>query len=131
LRRRAGSGGALNRVELGRRAELAVADLLFTRGFRILGRNVRMGALELDVVARKGPLVVVVEVRTRGPKALVGAFESIGYVKRKRLFFAVERLWRRRFAKTADVERIRIDAAAVSFDGARTRVEYIEGALST
>lgn len=82
------------------------------------------------MVARRGPLVVVVEVRTRGAGALVGAFESIGHVKRRRLLHAVDRLWQRRFASMPDVERIRVDVAAVSFDGPTTRVEYIEGAFS-
>lgn len=120
----------MTRAEAGRRAEIAVADLLFARGFRILARNLRLGALELDVVARRGPLVVVVEVRTRGEGALTRAFESIGRTKRRHLAHAVERLWNRRFASASDVERIRIDAAAVTFAGGKTRVEYVEGALT-
>jgi Holliday junction resolvase-like predicted endonuclease len=74
--------------------------------------------------------VVVVEVRTRGRGSLTRAFESIDRTKRRRLGHAVERLWNRRFASDPDVERIRIDAAAVTFSGTRTRVEYLEGALT-
>ncbi len=120
----------MTRAEAGRRAEIAVADLLFARGFRILARNLRLGALELDVVAQRGPLVVVVEVRTRGEGAFTRAFESIGRAKRRHLAHAVERLWRRRLASARDVERIRIDAAAVTFVGGTTRIEYVEGALT-
>jgi putative endonuclease len=110
-------------------AEEAVADFLFARDFAILWRNLRLGALELDVIARKGALVVVVEVRTRGPGAYEKAFESIGPTKRARLRRAVERLWRRRLARMRGVERVRIDAAAVTLEGGLTHVEYIEGAL--
>jgi putative endonuclease len=113
----------------GRRAESVVADYLFACGFTILARNVRLGKLELDIVARKGPLVVVVEVRTRGPGSYERAFQSIGYQKRARVVRAVERLWRDRLAGMRGVERVRIDAAAVVYERGETRVEYVEGAI--
>jgi putative endonuclease len=116
--------------EDGRRAELAVADFVFARGFGILGRNVRLGRLELDVVARRGALVVVVEVRTRGVGAYVGALASVDRAKRRRLLRATEELWRTQLAALEGVERLRIDVAAVSFSGASTRVEYVEGAVT-
>jgi putative endonuclease len=117
------------RAAIGRRAELAVADYLVVRGFELLGQNVRLGSLELDLVARQGALVVVVEVRTRGRTALESAFGSIGPRKRARLLRAVGRLWRQRLERMAGVERVRIDAAAVTFDGGRTSIEYVEAAI--
>ena len=116
--------------ERGRRAELAVADYLSAHGFGLIARNLHVGRLELDLVARRGGLVVVVEVRTRGPGSFQGPFESITPVKRARLVRAVERLWRDRLAAMPVVERVRIDAAAVTFDRGQTRVEYIAGAIS-
>jgi putative endonuclease len=113
----------------GRRAEQAVADYLFASGFAILGRNVRVGFLELDIVARKAALVVVVEVRTRGPSAYERAFESIGPGKRARLRAAVDRLWRECLVSMRGVERLRIDAAEVTSEGERTKVEYVAGAI--
>jgi putative endonuclease len=118
------------RHELGRRAELAVADYLVAHGFRILARNLRLGALELDVVARRGGLVAVTEVRTRGGGSFERPFESISGSKRRHLLRAVDRLWRTRLAAARDVQRVRIDVAAVTFEGAQTRVEYLEGAVS-
>lgn len=113
----------------GQRAELAVADYLVAHGFAIMGRNVRLGRLELDVVARRGGLVVVVEVRTRGSGSFEGPFESITPAKRARLMRGVERLWRQRLAANPTIERVRIDVAAVTFDGIETRVEYIPGGI--
>jgi putative endonuclease len=50
----------------GRRAERATALLLRARGFRILDRNLRIrGACEIDVLARTGRTLVVVEVKAR------------------------------------------------------------------
>ena len=106
-----------------------MADYLFAGGFAILGRNVRLGPLELDIVARRGALVVVVEVRTRGRGARVGPFESIDGTKRARLRRAVERLWRDRLAAMEGVDRVRIDAAAVLTERGSTRIEYVEGAV--
>jgi putative endonuclease len=117
------------KTELGARAELAVVDYLTLTGFTVLGRNVRLGPLEIDVVARRGPLVVAVEVRTRGPGSLQTAFESIGPAKRMHLRRAVARLWRDKLHRMVGVERVRVDAAAVRFEKGRTWVDYVEGAL--
>jgi len=117
------------RTALGRLAETAVADYLVAAGYDVLARNLRLGALELDVVARRGPLVVVVEVRTRRKGSMQRPFESVTYTKRLRLKRAVRRLWREQLAKMRDVQRVRIDAAAVSFEGGETKVEYVEGAV--
>jgi putative endonuclease len=50
---------------LGRLGEDIAADYLRSRGYRILDRNWRGAAGELDVVARDGDQLVVCEVKTR------------------------------------------------------------------
>jgi putative endonuclease len=108
-------------------AEIAGADFLFASGYEILGRNVRLGPLEIDIVARRGSLVVAAEVRTRGPGAFERPFESISRGKRRNLRQAVERLWRTRLERMADVDRVRIDAIAVDFRRGQTAVECAQG----
>lgn len=50
----------------GRRAERATALLLRAKGLRVLDRNLRIrGAGEIDVLARTGRTLVVVEVKAR------------------------------------------------------------------
>ena len=117
------------RAVTGRNAEDAVADYLIAGGYELLARNLRLGALELDLVAKRGPLVAVVEVRTRGPTALQGPFESVGGRKRARLRKAVARLWREKLEAMGGVQRVRIDVAAVTFAEGKTSVEYVEGAI--
>ena len=107
-----------------------MAELLFARGFEILGRNVRVGALELDIVARKAELVVIVEVRTRGPGSFVSGLGSIDAKKRASLVRGSERHWRSALSKLPGVERVRIDVAAVTFDERGTHVEYVEAAIT-
>jgi putative endonuclease len=83
----------------------------------ILGRNLRVGRLEIDILARKGAVVAVVEVRSRAGGSWVGAFTSVDWKKRARLRAAGRALWRRHFERDPSVERMRFDVASVSFDG--------------
>ena len=115
----------------GREAEEAAAEKLRANGFRILWQNLRIGALELDLVAKKGDLVVVVEVRARGPGAFEKPLASISRTKRRTLLRGVRALWKGRIAKMPEVKRIRIDVAAVTRDeqGALA-IEWIAGAFT-
>jgi putative endonuclease len=103
---------------------------LVEHGFRIVARNLRQGALELDLVARREDLVVVVEVRYRGPASWTSAFGSVLPRKRELLRRAAWRLWRSRYAHDPTVNRLRIDVAAVCFGATGARVEYCPGAFT-
>jgi len=96
----------------------------------ILGKNVRIGRLELDVVAREDDTVVVVEVRTRGATAWQTGLESVVGSKARRVRAAGERLWRRRFQADRTVNRMRFDVAVVTFaDGGEVHIEYARGVM--
>ncbi|MBC8242575.1 MAG: YraN family protein [Alphaproteobacteria bacterium] len=49
----------------GRRAEMIAAALLRLKGYRILARDYRAGVGELDIVARRGQFLAVIEVKRR------------------------------------------------------------------
>jgi putative endonuclease len=115
---------------LGLRAERAAASHLLACGFAVLGFNLRVGRCEIDLLARDGSVVVVVEVRSRGPGALVRALDTIDGRKRARLRAAAQRLWRDRFAKDRSVERVRFDCVAVTFDDSGdAHVEHVRAAF--
>lgn len=114
---------------LGARAELEVARYLEDRGFEVVALNLRVGPDELDVVARRGDLVVVVEVRFRSSSSWTTAFGSILPEKRKRIQRAARRLWRARYARDPSVTRLRLDAAAVVLEDGRYAITYCPGAL--
>lgn len=100
-------------------------------GFAIDGTNVRVGALEIDVVARKDDLVVIGEVRSRGKSAWTSALESVDRTKQRRLVRAADRLYRERFAKESEPPRLRFDVFAVELrDDGSTRVEHVVGAFT-
>ncbi len=116
--------------EVGARAEQAVATHLAAAGLQILATNLRVGRLELDVVARDGPVIAVIEVRARGPGSWVRPLDSVDARKRARVRRAGERLWRERFARDLRVERMRFDIAGVELlpDGG-TRIEIVKAAF--
>lgn len=120
---------AAERRALGARAEALVAEYLIGRGYEIVARNLRLGALELDIVARDGPVVAVVEVRTRGPTALTSGIGSVMRQKRERIRRAGERLWQRRYRRDMSVERLRFDVASVRLDLEPPVIEYVVAAF--
>jgi putative endonuclease len=99
--------------------------MLEERGFTIVGCNVRVSRLELDVIARRGSLVVVCEARARTKSDPVHPAETIDRKKLERVRRATA-MWLRQ-QKLGRV-RVRIDAAAVIFDGphGEPRIDYYE-----
>lgn len=113
----------------GDRAESIVADWLERNGFVVLERNLRFGHLEIDIVAREGRVVAVVEVRSRSLSSLTSGFSSFSALKRLRVRRAGERLWNRRFKRDSSVDRLRYDAASVCWGHGPPVVEYARAAF--
>jgi Holliday junction resolvase-like predicted endonuclease len=88
-----------------------------------------LSRLELDVVARRDDLIVVVEVRSRSARAWTTGFGSLDGRKRSRIRHAGERLWQRRYRHDASVRRMRFDAASVVFGPDGPVIEYVEAAF--
>lgn len=74
-----------NKIQRGASAEADAAQLLATAGYRIVERNFRCKAGELDLVARDGDVLVFVEVRSRGDDEHGAASEMIGRTKQRRV----------------------------------------------
>jgi len=116
-----------SRHRSGRDAEDAAAAHVAAHGFEILWRNVRVGALEIDLVAKKDDLVVIVEVRARGDGAFEGPLASVTRTKRQALIRASRALWRGKLKKMDDVKRVRIDVIAVK---SAAEIEWIPAAIT-
>ena len=114
----------------GRAAEEVVAAYLERHGMRVVERNLRVRRLEIDIVARDGSCIVIVEVRTRGAGAWVRSFGSVDGVKRERLRRAAALMWKHRWSRWRGVNRVRFDVAAVDLDAdAGPHVEYLRAAF--
>ena len=70
---------------LGRYGEELAAEHLQREGLTILARNWRCRTGELDVVAREGAALVIVEVKTRRSEAFGNPLEAVGPRKLRRL----------------------------------------------
>ena len=107
----------------GEPAENLAAAFLERRGLTILERNYRCRFGEIDIVARRGALLVFVEVRARRSEAFGGAAGSITAAKRRRLVATA-----RHYLATRRVDRAcRFDVVLVR--GAEQRVEWLTDAF--
>jgi putative endonuclease len=111
---------------LGLRAEDMACDKLRSLGYEVIGRNVRVGRLEIDVIARRGRLVVFCEVRSRTSTWLMTPAQSIDPLKVKRIRAAAAQ-WLRE-AQLGAVQ-VRFDVASVTFDVPGGRLNHLEGAF--
>lgn len=80
----------------GRAAEVIAAVWLMAKGYRILGFRLRMPQAEIDLLARRGRTLAVVEVKTR--PTLAGCVDAVTPRQRERLRRAGEAVRRRRNA---------------------------------
>lgn len=114
------------RRELGNRAESLVCEHLIARGFEIVGRNVRVGPKELDIIASRRGLIVFCEVRARSRSDFGSPLATFDQVKIRRVREAA-RCWlhAHRVRRVA----VRFDAAAVVFDRPEGEIDYVEGAF--
>lgn len=97
----------------GRLAETYTANRLVSLGYAIVDRNVRVGRLEIDLVARSGGLLAFVEVRARTTLEHGHPGETIDGRKRARVRRAAAG-WLAAHPSVA--AEVRFDAACVVFD---------------
>lgn len=112
-------------VALGRAAEERIARLYVARGFEVIGRNVRVGRLELDLVVARAGLVVVCEVKHRGSADFGHPAAFVDRLKRER----VRRATARWLAAREGVVGVRFDVATVLGDPLLGRIELFANAF--
>ena len=92
----------------------------------VLASNLRVGYLEVDLLARDGRTLALIEVRARSSAAWTSAFGSVDGLKRTRLRRAAERLWRRRYRYDTTIDHVRVDVATVTWEPGGVRIEYVK-----
>lgn len=113
---------------LGSRGEALAARLLVEKGYVLIDRNVRFPVGELDLIARDGRTLCVVEVRSASSLAWGGAAESITKKKRQRIIRAAQ--WYLQRQRTVP-ERVRFDVVAIQWhEGAEPSLELIQDAFT-
>jgi putative endonuclease len=110
------------RHKAGLAAEQAAMRYLASRGWQVIAHRFRAGRVELDLVARRGALVVFVEVKARRGPAFGSPFEAVTGAKRRELVRAA-RVWIDRHGQPRDVYRF--DCIGI-LDG---QLEHLEDAF--
>lgn len=83
-------------LAVGKWGEKQAERMLSGKGYRILGRRVRLGARdEIDIVARDGEILVFVEVKTRGHEDYGRPLEAVDRKKRHAISRAAVRYLKR------------------------------------
>jgi putative endonuclease len=117
------------RAGLGRLGERLAAAHLEGQGYRLLARNVRLPPWgEIDLVAEKAGILVLVEVRLRRGERYGGPLGSISPAKRARMLNAARAYL---LARGDEARPARIDVVGITLDG-RGRlvgVEHVENAV--
>ena len=93
----------------GHRGEWLAALALSLKGFRILARRYRTPAGEIDLIARRGNLIIMVEVKAR--PTLLAAMEAINVTAERRIEAAAD-LWLSRRSDYAKLS-VRFDLVAI------------------
>ena len=75
--------------ELGRWGEDLAANYLEKKGYQIIERDWKSGHHDLDIVAKDGNTLVIIEVKTRRSRMFGNPEESIDYKKRQSLQSAI------------------------------------------
>ena len=108
---------------LGKTGEDLACDYLISKGFKILGRNIKLKMGEIDILAEDGEDIVLVEVKTKTSNAFGEPVEEVDYFKKKKLW-QLARALNQKYSE----KNIRIDVISVKV-GDRAEIEHIENAV--
>ncbi|WP_194174867.1 YraN family protein [Desulfofundulus thermobenzoicus] len=112
----------MHRKTLGRRGEDDASRYLVSKGYRLVQRNFRCPAGEIDIIALDGRTMVFVEVRCRSTDSFGLPQESVGRQKQAKL-----RLAARHYLAAAGghIGPLRFDVLALKY-GPGQRLERLE-----
>lgn len=118
----------LTRQELGALGERHAARFLRAKGLRILEGNYRISQGELDLIARDGNTLVLIEVRTRTSEDIMSPIASVDTRKQQKII-SLGRYYRR--ARRLPECYIRYDVVEViaTPEGNVQEVRHIPGAF--
>lgn len=116
------------RMRAGRRAERYVARHMKRRGYSILERNYLWKGGEIDLIARQGDLIVIMEVRYKRMGTLRNAIETVTLEKRRRIIRSAQHFLARH-PELAECT-VRFDVAGVSSKGLFLECDWVENAFT-
>jgi len=112
----------MGRIDLGKEGEKLAIDYLLKKGYRILEKNFRTQFGEIDIIAKHGNYIVIVEVRRRASESFGGPELSVNHKKQERL----KKLALYYLSKLGKEHPVRFDVIAIK----DSQIEHIENAFS-
>jgi putative endonuclease len=116
------------RKALGDRGEAEAGAWLAVQGYEVLDRNVRTRFGEIDLVVRRGDLVVFVEVKSRSGSGFGHPGEAVAGAKQRRLTRLASAYLREHGLDRCEV-RFDVIAVLATSGGAPIRLEHIPDAF--
>lgn len=110
--------------ELGVRGERRAAWFYRLRGYRILERNARLPAGEIDLVVKRGATIVIAEVKTRQTRLAGEGHEAVDRKKRERMIKLGDQ-----YAARHPEARLRYDVLSIYWTGWRFIVTHFPDAF--
>ncbi|GEN71899.1 MULTISPECIES: YraN family protein [Chryseobacterium] len=112
--------------DFGKIAEDLAAEYLQKNGYKIVTRNFRFQKAEIDIIAEKEGLIIIVEVKARSTDAFMLPQEAVTKTKIRSIVIAANH-YLEEFNKSSEV---RFDIISVLADGkGNLDIEHIESAF--
>lgn len=116
----------MNQIELGIKGEDLAVNYLKNKGYRILNRNYHFKKNEIDIIAKKDNMLVVIEVKTRQSNELGEPWRAVTRAKQKIIIQVANDYI---FKEDIHLET-RFDIISIICNKYRTSIDHIEDAFS-
>jgi putative endonuclease len=116
--------------QFGRAAEAAAARYLVRDGWSLIGRNVRIGRGELDLIARRGDVLAFVEVKARRSVAYGAPEDAVDGRKRRQVARLAELWLAARPWALRGIRDVRFDVIAVDASTRPPEIRHLPGAFT-
>lgn len=114
------------------KGEQLAADFLTRRGFKIIERNFKYDRGEIDIIARKGNLIVFCEVKTRRSTTYGGGESAVDFRKQQQIRKVAEGYIAERNFSAGPLGEdfdFRFDVIVVEMSSSSTKIRVIENAF--
>ena len=111
---------------LGKEGERIAEEYLKKKGYRLVERNYRCAAGELDLIVLDRRVVVFVEVKTRTGQTFGSPFEAVEFRKQRKMIQAAQYFLAEKKLQQRDA---RFDVVGISWPGRDPMVEHIVNAF--
>ena len=115
----------MTKDELGNWGEEYSVVYLQKKGYEVVERNYRFQKNEIDIIAKFGNNLIIVEVKTRQTAEIGEPWRAVTKSKQKQIFKVANQYVQ---ANQIDLD-VRFDIVSIVHNSYRTEIEHIEGAF--